>query len=61
VTDRLLTAPQVSEILALPVDHVYRLVREGRLPHLKFGRTIRFRAASVEDWLREQERGNGRR
>jgi excisionase family DNA binding protein len=60
VTGRLLTAPQVSEVLALPVDHVYRLVREGRIPHLRFGRTVRFRAEAVQRWLEAEERGNGR-
>jgi excisionase family DNA binding protein len=61
VADRLLTAPEVSEILTLPVDHVYKLARQERIPHLRFGRTYRFREESVIRWLEEQERGNGAR
>jgi hypothetical protein len=30
-----------------------------RIPHLRFGRTYRFRAEAIERWLKEEERGNG--
>jgi excisionase family DNA binding protein len=58
VTDRLLTAPEVSEILTLPVGHVYKLAREERIPHLRFGRSLRFRDEAITRWLEESERGN---
>jgi excisionase family DNA binding protein len=59
VADRLLTAPEVSEILALPVDHVYKLARRDEIPHLRFGRSLRFRAEAITGWLEESERGAG--
>jgi excisionase family DNA binding protein len=61
VSDRLLTAEDVAQILGMRTDFIYRLAREGRIPHLRFGRTLRFRAEAIETWLEEQERGNGRR
>jgi excisionase family DNA binding protein len=61
VSDRLLTAEDVAQILGMRTDFLYRLAREGRIPHLRFGRTLRFRAEAIETWLEEQERGNGRR
>jgi excisionase family DNA binding protein len=60
VTDRrLLTAPEVSEILMLSVDNDYKLAREGRIPHLRFGRVLLFRAEAIVRWLEQEERGNG--
>jgi excisionase family DNA binding protein len=59
VADRLLTAAQVAERLQLPVDHVYLFVRRGEIPHLRFGRTVRFREVAITRWLEEQERGKG--
>jgi excisionase family DNA binding protein len=60
MTNRLLTAPEVGELLALPVDHVYALARKGQIPHLRFGRTLRFRREAIENWLGEEEHGRGR-
>ena len=53
---KLLTAPEVAEILRLRVDHVYKLSREGKIPCLQFGRSYRYREESIESWLRESER-----
>ena len=61
MADPLLDAQAVAEILGLPVDHVYKLAREGRVPHLRFGRTLRFRAEAITRWLEETERGTGGR
>jgi excisionase family DNA binding protein len=61
VSDRLLTAEDVAQILGMRTDFIYRLAREGRIPHLRFGRTLRFRAEAIARWLEEEERGNGRR
>jgi excisionase family DNA binding protein len=61
VTDRLLTAEDVAALIGMQVDYVYKLVRAGQVPHLRFGRSVRFRLEAIEEWLHEQERGNGRR
>jgi excisionase family DNA binding protein len=61
MADRLLDAEQVADLLGLRVDHIYKLARQGRIPHLRFGRVLRFRVESIDRWLEEQERGsNGR-
>jgi excisionase family DNA binding protein len=39
----------------------YALAREDRIPHLRFGRTLRFRAEAIDQWLQEQEQTNGNR
>jgi excisionase family DNA binding protein len=50
-TARLLTAEEVAEIIGMRVDYVYALARRGQIPHLRFGRTLRFRADAIEAWL----------
>ena len=59
MADPLLRAEDVAERLQLRVDHIYKLAREGQIPHLRFGRSLRFRADAIDRWLEEQERGNG--
>lgn len=56
-TGRLLTAEEVAEIIGMRVDYVYALSRRRQIPHLRFGRTLRFRAEAIEAWLRAAERG----
>ena len=58
VSDRLLTADEVAEIIGMRVDYVYALSRRNRIPHLRFGRTLRFRADAIDRWLRAEERGS---
>ena len=36
--------------LDIPTRELYRLIDEGKLPAYKFGRTIRLRAADVEEY-----------
>jgi excisionase family DNA binding protein len=55
VSAPLLNAEQVAERIGMTTDFVYRLAREKRIPHLKFGRTLRFRAEAIEDWIEKQE------
>jgi len=55
MADRLLRAEDVADRLQLRVDHIYKIAREERIPHIRFGRTLRFRAEAIDHWLREQE------
>ena len=57
MADRLLTAEDVAERLQLTVDYIYAMARRGEVPHLRFGRTLRFRAEAIDEWLRTSERG----
>ena len=58
---RLLTAEEVAQVLGMTVDFVYSLCRRDQIPHLRFGRTLRFRSEAVEGWLCASERGTLRR
>lgn len=53
----LLTAVQASKQLAVPPSWLYAQAREGKCPHVKLGRYVRFDAAALDEWVREQTRG----
>ena len=55
MADRLLSAPEVAERLQLTTDFIYALARRDEIPHLRFGRTLRFRSEAIDRWLEEQE------
>ena len=57
MTEPLLDAKQVAELIGMRVDYVYELTRRGRIPVIRFGRTYRYRREAIERWLIEQERG----
>ena len=46
--DRLLTVPEVAEILGVSVRLVNRLFSTGELPRVKIGRAARARLSDVE-------------
>jgi excisionase family DNA binding protein len=48
--DRLLTADDLARRWSVPPAHVYRLCREGKLPHVKLGRYRRFSLAAVTEF-----------
>ncbi len=54
----LLSPQAVAKQLDVKLDYVYRLAREGKIPCVRFGRMIRFRAHSVEKWIREHEQSS---
>ena len=54
---KLLEAEDVAAMLGMSKDWIYAEARADRIPHVRLGRYIRFRAETVEDWIRERERG----
>jgi excisionase family DNA binding protein len=53
-TVRLLTVQEVAELLRVPVSWVYdrtRLRGSERLPHIKVGKYLRFRAEELERYI----------
>jgi excisionase family DNA binding protein len=54
---RLLDVEDVAEILGMKRDWIYAEVRANRLPHVRFGRTVRFRRESIDAWIAASERG----
>lgn len=49
----LITAEEASEPLNLHHVTVLRWAREGRLPHLRLGRKVMFRASELNAWCIE--------
>jgi len=57
--DRILTVPEVAEMLRVPKSWVYDHVRcdgEDRLPYFKLGKYVRFHLSAIREWLRERGR-----
>jgi excisionase family DNA binding protein len=59
VSERLLTAGEVAELLAVPESWVREATREGRLPYLALGRYRRYSREQIEAWLSGQRGGPG--
>jgi excisionase family DNA binding protein len=53
---RLLTAAEVAERLCVTPGWVYAATRANRLPHVRLGRYVRFRADAIDRWLADLER-----
>lgn len=52
MTDRLLTAAEVAELLNVPTRFVREHTRNDAIPHLRIGqRYVRYRRQSVLAWL----------
>jgi excisionase family DNA binding protein len=51
VTDRLLTAAEVAELLSVPTSWVRESTRSGAIPVVELGRYRRYREAAVLAWL----------
>jgi excisionase family DNA binding protein len=56
--DKLLLKPtEVAEVLRIGRSLVYGMLASGQLPSIRVGRCIRVPSASLEDWLKAQEKG----
>jgi excisionase family DNA binding protein len=54
--DRLLTAAELADRLAVPKTWVLESARSGAMPCVRLGRYVRFDLADVETWLKECKR-----
>lgn len=57
MTERLLTAAELGERLALSTATVLDWFEAGRLPGFKLGRVVRFREEEVLEWVEAQRVG----
>jgi excisionase family DNA binding protein len=55
MTGRLLTAREVAELLNVPATWPLEQAREGRIPHVRLGRYVRFRREAVLAWVEQLE------
>ena len=48
----LLTAQQAGRMLNVPTRRIYKMTREGLLPHVKLGcRHLRYSEESLREWI----------
>jgi excisionase family DNA binding protein len=52
--DRLLTVRELAEYVRVNPFTVYRWVEQNRIPHLRVGRTLRFRLQDIDEFMRER-------
>ena len=49
---KLLTAPELAEKFdSISRDRLYELARDGLIPHVKIGRSVRFSARAISAWI----------
>lgn len=48
---RLITVEELAEYLNLNPHTIYIWVEQGKIPHIKIGRMVRFDLLEIEDWL----------
>jgi excisionase family DNA binding protein len=52
VTERLLTAVQVADLLAVPKTRVWSMSRRGEIPTVRIGpREVRYRPEDIDAWI----------
>jgi excisionase family DNA binding protein len=51
VSEPLIEAEEVAEMIGMGSDWVYAEARANRIPHIRLGRSVRFRRSSIEAWL----------
>jgi excisionase family DNA binding protein len=55
MSEHLLTAADVAELLSVPVSWVREHTRSGRIPHVQLGHYVRYRRETVVRWIDQQE------
>jgi excisionase family DNA binding protein len=59
VSERLLTASELAELLGFAAGTIVDWAEQGRVPAFKIGGRLRFRESEVLVWLEEQRIGPG--
>lgn len=57
MNDRLLTAQEVADLLAVPLSWVREATRSGRIPYVALGRYRRYKRDQIDAWLAHQQAG----
>lgn len=50
---------ELERITRLPRSWLYSQAAQGRIPHYKCGKYLRFKITEVETWLAQHRRGGG--
>jgi len=51
LADGLMTVPEVAKYLGYTEGTIYQKVSKGEIPHLKLGRSVRFRRSEIDEWV----------
>ena len=46
-----LKVEQVAELLNVSPRHIYKLVQDNQIPHVKIGSAVRFDSKDISDWI----------
>ena len=57
LSEPLLDVSDAATLLSVRPSWIYEAVRDGRLPHLKIGRHLRFLRTDLERWVVAQRHG----
>lgn len=57
MNERLLTAQEVADLLAVPLSWVREATRGERIPYVALGRYRRYKRDQIEAWLAHQQAG----
>ena len=52
--DRLLTTAEVAEKLHISVAHAYKLLKDGKIPTVRFGKLVRVRKEDLDKYIFEK-------
>jgi excisionase family DNA binding protein len=52
--DQVFTIKELSKYLRIAESSLYKLVREGKIPGQKIGKTWRFYKPAIDSWLSEK-------
>ena len=54
--DEILTATMLADYLQCHLSTIYRLAKQGKIPHFRLGGDFRFKKTAIEQWI---ESGGG--
>lgn len=52
--EKLLTAEEIAELLQVKVSTIRDWTHTNFIPHIKFGRLVRFKESDINEWLEER-------
>jgi excisionase family DNA binding protein len=58
IADRLYRVGEVAALLGCSPERICQMVRDRIIPTVRLGRSLRFRAAALQDWLEAGGRGH---
>lgn len=56
---RFLRAEELATITGVPKSTLFHMAQANRIPHVHFGRNVRFPEEDIERWIQEQMQATG--